>query len=83
MEPLLPLSEALEHPQLQARGLVARVPLADGGSQAQMACPLKFSPPAGARHIGAALGADTVAVLEGLGYSAERIAELKAAGAIA
>ncbi|MDY7721902.1 hypothetical protein, partial [Pseudomonas aeruginosa] len=26
---------------------------------------------------------DTVAVLEGLGYSAERIAELKAAGAIA
>ncbi|MCR3796388.1 hypothetical protein NAG22_07625, partial [Pseudomonas aeruginosa] len=35
------------------------------------------------RHIGAALGADTVAVLEGLGYSAERIAELKAAGAIA
>nr|MBF3180981.1 CoA transferase [Pseudomonas aeruginosa] len=29
VEPLLPLSEALEHPQLQARGLVARVPLAD------------------------------------------------------
>ena len=43
VEPLLPLSEALEHPQLQARGLVARVPLADGGSQAQMACPIKFS----------------------------------------
>ena len=59
------------------------VPLADGGSQAQMACPLVFRRPAGARHIGAALGADTVAVLEGLGYSAERIAELKAAGAIA
>ncbi|HBO9618758.1 TPA: CoA transferase [Pseudomonas aeruginosa] len=84
VEPLLPLSEALEHPQLQARGLVARVPLADGGSQAQMACPIKFSAGLPApRHIGAALGADTVAVLEGLGYSAERIAELKAAGAIA
>ncbi|MBF3091681.1 CoA transferase, partial [Pseudomonas aeruginosa] len=53
-------------------------------SQAQMACPIKFSAGLSApRHIGAALGADTVAVLEGLGYSAERIAELKAAGAIA
>ena len=52
--------------------------------QAQMACPIKFSAGLSApRHIGAALGADTVAVLEGLGYSAERIAELKAAGAIA
>ena len=51
--------------------------------QAQMACPLKFS--AGLpepRHIGAALGQHTDQVLGELGFSAERIAELRRAKVI-
>ncbi|MDF3846095.1 CaiB/BaiF CoA-transferase family protein, partial [Pseudomonas citronellolis] len=43
VEPMLPLSEAVEHPQIQARGLVTEVPRGDGRSQRQMACPIRFS----------------------------------------
>lgn len=43
VEPVLSLSEAVEHPQLKARELVTQVPRPDGSTQAQMACPLKFS----------------------------------------
>ncbi|WP_397451837.1 CaiB/BaiF CoA transferase family protein [Pseudomonas sp. NA-150] len=84
VEPVLSVAEAVEHPQLQARQVVTHVPRGDGSSQAQIACPLKFS--AGLpepRHIGAGLGAHSEEVLLGLGYSAERIAELRAAGVVA
>ncbi|MDP9031159.1 MAG: CoA transferase, partial [Pseudomonadota bacterium] len=37
VEPVLNLSEAVEHPQLKARELVSQVPRGDGSSQAQMA----------------------------------------------
>ena len=43
VEPVLNLSEAVLHPQLQARELVTQVPRGDGTTQAQIACPLKFS----------------------------------------
>ena len=80
VEPVLSLSEAVQHPQMQARELVTEVPRGDGTSQLQMACPLKFSqglPQPG--HIGATLGQHTDQVLDALGYSVERIAELRRA----
>ncbi|KAF2406466.1 CaiB/BaiF CoA transferase family protein [Pseudomonas antarctica] len=80
VEPVLSLSEAVEHPQLKARELVCQVPRGDGSAQAQIACPLKFS--AGLpepRHIGAAVGAHTDDVLAELGIEAQRIAELRRA----
>jgi crotonobetainyl-CoA:carnitine CoA-transferase CaiB-like acyl-CoA transferase len=78
VEPVLELDEALEHPQLKARNLVSQVPRGDGSSQAQMACPLKFSEGLPEpRHIGARLGAHTDLVLRELGFSDERIARLR------
>ncbi|CAI8854870.1 alpha-methylacyl-CoA racemase [Pseudomonas jessenii] len=83
VEPVLSLGEALSHPQLQARELVADVPRGDGSTQAQMACPLKFSQGLPEpRHIGAALGQHTDQVLGELGFSAERIEQLRRAKAI-
>jgi alpha-methylacyl-CoA racemase len=80
VEPVLSLSEAVRHPQLQARQLVAQVPRVDGSTQAQMACPLKFSEGLPEpRHIGAALGAHTDEVLGELGFSVQRIEELRRA----
>ncbi|GIZ13241.1 CaiB/BaiF CoA-transferase family protein [Pseudomonas sp. NCCP-436] len=80
VEPMLPLSEAVEHPQIRARQLVVQVPREGGQAQPQLACPLKFSeglPPP--RHTGTAVGVHTEQVLAELGYDAERIAALRAA----
>ncbi|WP_223545460.1 CaiB/BaiF CoA transferase family protein [Pseudomonas sp. A-B-19] len=83
VEPVLSLEEALRHPQLQARQLVTDVPRGDGSTQAQMTCPLKFSDGLPEpKHIGAALGQHTDQVLGELGFSAERIAELRFAKVI-
>ncbi|SDU85762.1 CaiB/BaiF CoA transferase family protein [Pseudomonas mucidolens] len=80
VEPVLSLGEALEHPQLKARDLLHQVPREDGSFQAQMACPLKFSAGLPApRHIGVALGAHSDEVLGELGFSAQRIAQLRGA----
>lgn len=80
VEPVLSVGEALEHPQLQARELVSQVPRGDGSFQAQMACPLKFSEGLPEpRHIGVAVGAHSEQVLDELGFSAQRIAELRGA----
>ena len=84
VEPVLSVGEALQHPQLQARALVTQVPRADGSTQAQMACPLKFSEGLPApRFIGAAVGEHTDQVLAELGLSAQRIEQLRRAKVIA
>ncbi|MBB4817605.1 crotonobetainyl-CoA:carnitine CoA-transferase CaiB-like acyl-CoA transferase [Pseudomonas alcaligenes] len=79
VEPMLPLSEAVRHPQIEARGLVTEVPRDGLPAQRQIACPIKFSGGLPApRHVGAAVGAHTAEVLAELGYTAEQIASLKA-----
>lgn len=80
VEPLLDLAEASQHPQLQARQVICQVPRGDGSTQAQIACPIKFSQPLSPpRQIGAALGEHSAEVLSRLGYSAEQISSLRAA----
>jgi alpha-methylacyl-CoA racemase len=83
VEPVLSVSEAVEHPQLKARALVSQVPRGDGSTQAQLACPLKFSEGLPApRHIGVAVGAHSDEVLAGLGFSTQRIEDLRQARVI-
>lgn len=84
VEPVLNLREAVEHPQLKARELIRQVPRGDGSTQAQIACPLRFSEGLPEpRHIGAVVGAHTDEVLTELGVSPQRISELRAARVIA
>lgn len=79
VEPVLGLAEAVDHPQLQARGLVTEVPREGGAPQRQIACPIRFSGGLDApRHIGVAVGAHSAEVLREIGYNDEQIAELKA-----
>src|SRR5690606_38924295 len=79
VEPVLRLSEAVEHPQLKARGVVTEVPREGRPAQRQIACPIRFSeglePP---RHIGAPVSAHGEEVLRELCYGEEQIAALRA-----
>ncbi|MGE5703345.1 MAG: CaiB/BaiF CoA transferase family protein [Clostridia bacterium] len=78
VEPVLTFAEAVEHPQLKAREMIAEVPRLDGTHQRQIAFPIKFS--AGQpsyRHTGARLGQHTAEVLSELGYKEEQLAEWK------
>jgi len=81
VEPVLTIPEMLAHPQVQARGLVVDVPKPDGGTQKQIASPLKFSAgKAEYRGVGTAVGAHTDEILQELGYSSEQIAALRQTG---
>lgn len=83
-EPVLSFAEAVDHPHVQARGLVVEVPQPDGGVQRQLASPVKFSatPPV-YQHSGVSLGAHTDDVLASLGLSAEEISACRRAGVVA
>jgi alpha-methylacyl-CoA racemase len=43
VEPVLTFPEACEHPQMVQRGMVVDVPILGGGTQKQIACPIKTS----------------------------------------
>jgi alpha-methylacyl-CoA racemase len=59
VEPVLTITEAAEHPQLKARGMVIDVAKGNGGGQKQIGHPIKFSAtPCESRYIGRTLGAD-------------------------
>ncbi len=73
VEPVLKVSEALEHPQIQARGMVVDVPKPDGTFQKQIANPLKFSASQPQyQHTGTVLGAHTEEILREAGYRGKR-----------
>jgi alpha-methylacyl-CoA racemase len=86
LEPVLGLDEALDSELVRARGMVAELDQ-PGAERAVrlLGVPVKLSRTPGdpARGPGPALGADTDAVLEELGYEPAEIERLKAAGAVA
>lgn len=83
VEPVLSFSEAVDHPQLKARGMVVSVPRHDGGSQRQVASPFKFSatPPA-YRFSGARLGQHGDEVLREQSFSEDEIRALREGGVL-
>lgn len=83
VEPVLSFSEAVRHPQLQARQVVTQVPREDGSLQPQMACPVKFSDGLPApRHIGVAVGAHSEQVLAEMGFTLPEIESMRDSGVI-
>jgi len=72
-----------QHPQTQARELAVSVPKGDGTSQRQIANPIKLSAcQPEYRHIGAALGEHTEAVLLEVGFTEFDIKTLREAGIV-
>lgn len=83
-EPVLSFAEACEHPQMQARGMLVDVPKPNGGTQKQIASAIKFSKTRPRYdHIGKPLGVDTDAILQGAGFDAATVAELRKQGVVA
>ncbi|MEZ4642386.1 MAG: CaiB/BaiF CoA-transferase family protein [Chloroflexota bacterium] len=81
VEPVLTVPEALQHPQVQARSMVAHVPKPDGSTQPQIANPFKFSnAQVEYRHIGVPLGTHTREVLAEIGYNDAEIASMRQTG---
>jgi alpha-methylacyl-CoA racemase len=84
VEPVLTFAEACEHPQIRDRRMVIDVPMANGETQRQIACPVVFSAtPVQYVLTGGHLGAESDLVLQGQGYSTEQIGDLKKRGVIA
>ena len=77
VEPVLNLTEASEHPQLQARDMVIDVPHPESGTQKQIGCPIKFSAfTATYKEAGGKVGSHGRQVLEELGLQASEIESL-------
>jgi len=83
IEPVHTLSEACKNPQLVAREMMVDVPLKQGGSQRQIASPIKLSnSPATYQHTGGPLGEHNEEILQALNLSEQEITELKNSGAM-
>ncbi|MGH2968240.1 MAG: CoA transferase, partial [Solirubrobacteraceae bacterium] len=86
LEPVLGLDEALDSELARSRGMVAELEQPGAGRPVRLlGVPVKLSrtPADPARGPGPVLGQDTDAVLGELGYAAEEVERLKAAGAVA
>lgn len=74
VEPVLTFSESVYHPQIQARDLVVSVPKLNGGTQKQIAFPIKFSTqPAEYKYTGVQTGTHTEEILREAGYNQKKI----------
>lgn len=81
VEPVLHFSEAVEHPQMKARNLVVSVPMVDGGTQKQIASPIKFSTqPAEYRFTAAQTGKHSEEILKEAGFDTKTIEALAEKG---
>ncbi len=77
------LDETETDPHLRAREMIVEVEHPEGGKMKQVGIAVKLSDtPGQIRFLAAPLGTHTEEVLTGLGYAKEKIAELRAAGAI-
>ncbi len=83
ISPVLSLDEALRHPNTVARGMVREVDTSFGGKERQIGLPIKIAGET-ERSPGRAplLGEHDDELLAGLGYTAARIADLRAKGVI-
>ncbi len=83
VEPVLTLSQACDHPQIQARQMVVDVPDGKGGYQQQLGCPIKFSSSFRVPdRVGGDLGGEGRQVLSALGLGAQEIEALVAQGVV-
>ena len=80
--PVYDVAQALDNPFVAERGGVADFSYQDGRKARLIANPIRLSDAELPRRAAPALGADTDALLRGLGYSEERIAALCAARAV-
>ncbi len=81
VEPVLDIGEAAAQPLFEERDMIVDVPTPDGGRQKQIGAAVKFSATRPEyRHIGAAVGEHTEAVLRELGKSDEEITRLAEEG---
>jgi CoA:oxalate CoA-transferase len=81
--PINPIDVALADPQVRHREMVVSAPHRDGGEYVTVGNPVKTDGPAGPDFTAPpALGGDSRRILTELGYSAEQIAEMVAAGAV-
>ena len=72
--PVLAVDEAMQAPHTAARGMVASLPLEDGGEYRALGTPIKLSrTPGGARTAPPRFGEHGAEVLAGLGYSQEEL----------
>ncbi|GAB5494472.1 MAG: CoA transferase [Phototrophicaceae bacterium] len=77
VEPVLTTEGALQHPQINSRGMLVQVPKPDGTEQQQVASPIHISDHSPKyRWIGTDKGAHTQEILTSLGYSDEQIQDL-------